>query len=133
RLQMALYALLAESLGDPGRVAVEVLGVGPGFDPDDPAARARLDPETFERFRPGLVETIDVLARLAGANLFPLDPESGRCDHCVYRRACRRTHPATLERLERQAALAEFRRLRMKIQRRPLLADLETGADEAES
>ena len=131
RLQMALYALLAESEAGPGRALVEVLGVGPDFDLDADGARARLDPEKFGTIRDGLLESLAVLLRLAAANHFPLSPREGLCEHCPYTRACRRSHPATLERLEAHPALADFHRMRHKNSRKPRLADVrdaEAGA-----
>jgi RecB family exonuclease len=147
RLQMALYALMAEAgnsgeegerataraasataPGTPGpRVEVEVLGVGPEFEPDPDAARARLDMEKFNRARAGIFETLEVLEHLAAGGLFPLNEGSERCEWCHFRRACRRSHPATLERLAARPELLDYIQLRRKNTRRPFLADVESA------
>jgi RecB family exonuclease len=131
RLQMALYALLAESEAGPGRASVEVLGVGPQFD-DDEEARASLEPEKLGEIRDGLLESLAVLARLAAANRFPLSPRKDLCEYCPYARACRRAHPSTVERLRAHPALADFHRMRRKNTRKPLLADLPVEVGEAD-
>jgi hypothetical protein len=135
RLQMGLYALMAEAGAGAGggaapertgpRVEVEVLGVGPDIEGDLDAARATLDMKKFGAARAGFLETLAVLARLAAAGMFPLNEESDRCKWCRFRRACRRTHPATLERLAANAALRDYARLRLKSTRKPRLADLD--------
>ncbi|HUD73020.1 MAG TPA: PD-(D/E)XK nuclease family protein, partial [Dongiaceae bacterium] len=133
RLQMALYALLAESEAGPGKASVEVLGVGPKFDDDPEGATARLEAEDFEAIRDCLLESLAVLARLAAANRFPLSPRAGLCEYCPYARACRRAHPATLERLLAHPALAEFHRMRRKNSRKPRLAVVTSDGPEEEA
>ncbi|HZN02520.1 MAG TPA: PD-(D/E)XK nuclease family protein [Candidatus Polarisedimenticolia bacterium] len=133
RLQMPLYALMAETgtvrgTGEPlgagraDRVAVEVLGVGPRFERAPEEARAALDPGRFAQAREGILETLGVLVRLDDAGLYPLNESSDRCEWCVFRRACRRAHPATLERLAAKPELRDYALLRRKSTRAPLLA-----------
>jgi RecB family exonuclease len=85
-LQVPIYALLN---GSP----VELLGVGLDHDP-------AMDVATFEAFasdeqRRGFLETMTVLADLAGEGRFPIHP-GDHCEWCDYRAACRRGHPPTL-------------------------------------
>jgi len=139
RLQMALYALLAEASragwgGGDRAIAVEVIGIGPehagGIEPpaeDEPRgypARAALDPKKFLECREGILETIGVLAKLAASGFFPLDPASERCRYCPYARACRRSHAPTLARLRAAPPAADFYRLRGKSTRARTLADV---------
>ncbi len=131
RLQMALYALMAESEAGAGRAAVEVLGVGPRFD-DEAEDCARLEAKRFAEIRDGLLESLAVLAHLAAANRFPLSPRPGLCEYCPYARACRRAHPATLDRLRADPALADFHRMRRKTTKKPRLADVAVDAGEEE-
>jgi hypothetical protein len=132
RLQMALYALLAESEAGTGKAAVEVLGVGPRFDDEEEEACARLGAKEFGAIRDGLLESLAVLARLAAANRFPLSPRQGLCEYCPYTRACRRAHPATVERLQADPGLADFHRMRRKSLRKPRLADVPVDAGDEE-
>ncbi len=124
RLQMPLYLLLAESRlahwsAAGSRVRVEVLGVGPSFDPDE--ARFEIDPGTFDRLREGVLETLSVLVDLAAAGRFPLNEESRVCAYCPYVRACRRAHAPTLERLAAAPGGAPYALLRRKSTRAPTL------------
>jgi RecB family exonuclease len=85
-LQVPIYALLS---GSP----VELLGVGLNHDP-------AIDVAGFDGFasdeqRRGFLETLVVLANLAGQGRFPIHP-GDHCDWCDYRPACRRGHPPTL-------------------------------------
>ncbi|MBI3449170.1 MAG: PD-(D/E)XK nuclease family protein [Acidobacteria bacterium] len=137
RLQIALYALAAESEGaafaDRAEVRAEVIGIGPGHAEgiDAPAAdvaagypaRAPLDPKKFAAGRAGVLETIGVLARLAASGNFPLD-KSDRCRYCPYTRACRKSHAPTVARLRAAPGAADFYRLRGKSTQKPLLADV---------
>jgi ATP-dependent helicase/nuclease subunit B len=127
RLQMPLYVLLAErtSAGARPFVRAEVLGVGPDFAGADAADRtAALDPERFDVWRHGFLETLAVLRDLARSGLYPLDAASPRCRSCAYARACRRTHPPTLERLRRHPALERFLAMRRKSSKAPTLASV---------
>ncbi|HYV85017.1 MAG TPA: PD-(D/E)XK nuclease family protein [Patescibacteria group bacterium] len=126
RLQMALYALLAESeTGASGRrpsVRAEVLGVGPTYEgAADDAWRATVDPEKFARARDGLLETLAVLRDLAERGFYPLNEDSRLCRFCPFTRACRRDHAPTLERLARSADLDAWRGVRRKSTARPTL------------
>jgi RecB family exonuclease len=127
RLQMALYALLAETAGaGSGRraaVQAELLGVGPSFEAEAEAggARAVLDAEKFARARDGILETLAVLRDLAAHGWFPLREKSRLCPSCRFTRACRKDHAPTLERLEHSADLAAWRGVRRKNTRLPTL------------
>jgi ATP-dependent helicase/nuclease subunit B len=82
-LQVPIYALLS---GSP----VELLGVGP---------RHEGDVVLFDGFRSteekdGVLETLRVVAALAGAGRFPIHP-ADHCGWCDYRSACRHGHPPT--------------------------------------
>jgi len=123
-LDHPLYLLLAESRlahwsAAGSRVRVEVLGVGPSFDPDE--ARFEIDPGTFDRLREGVLETLSVLVDLAAAGRFPLNEESRVCAYCPYVRACRRAHAPTLERLAAAPGGAPYALLRRKSTRAPTL------------
>jgi len=109
----------------------EALGVGPSFDAEE--RRADLDPEKLGAHRAAFLETVSVLADLAAAGHFPLDRESPYCPFCPYVRACRRTHPATVERLAMAPEGRAYALLRRKTTKAPTLADAEarnTGAEE---
>ncbi|HXV76355.1 MAG TPA: PD-(D/E)XK nuclease family protein [Candidatus Polarisedimenticolaceae bacterium] len=91
-LQVPLYGMLAG-----GRARVELLGVGPAYDPLD-AESARLtfsglDPAALDGFR----ETLRVLIGFARSGRFPLHSDR-HCSWCCYRPACRRTDPPSLHR-----------------------------------
>jgi RecB family exonuclease len=140
RLQMALYAFLAESTvgaGGRARVRAEVLGVGPSYETRestkgaiDPgarvttgdASRVTVDPEALEKARAGILETLSVLRDLEARGLFPLNEDSRLCRFCPFIRACRRDHGPTLERLAGLEDLAAWRGVRRKNTFRPTLA-----------
>ena len=144
RLQMPLYALMAETsawehrqelagAAGEGRVTAEVLGVGPRHERAPEEARALLEPATLAPIREGLLETLAVLMRLFDAGLHPLNESSEHCDFCPYRRACRRTHGPTLDRLRSRPDLRDYILLRSKNGRAPLLAQVRgvaNGEDE---
>ena len=154
RLQMPLYALLARTgarpeAGAPGgtgdrpgatapsgigaEVLVEVLGVGPRYERSPAGARADLDNAKLLQVSEGFFETLGVLVRLTDLGLYPLNESSEHCERCAFRRACRRGHGATLERLARRPELRDYRGLRRKSTRAPLLAataEPGPGADE---
>ncbi len=143
RLQMPLYLLMAESRraawsADREPVRVEVLGVGPGFLPADPGGiespetQARLDPESFEKNRAGLLETIAVVADLAAAGSFPLNETSRLCPFCPYLRACRRSQAPTLARLESAPGALSYALLRRKSTRASTLAEVRSRGDRKE-
>ena len=138
-LQMPLYILMAEAntaaWGLPGApVDAEVLGVGPWFTlpgivvPRALEARATLDGETFATNRIGLLETLRVLGDLAAGGSFPLNPADTWCRWCPYRRACRRDHVPTLERVQSVETLADFFDLDRKSTRARTLADVRARA-----
>ncbi len=118
-LQIPLYILMAEAnagaWGAPGlAVEAEVLGVGPWFTspgtavPRDLEARVTLEADTFSRNRAGLLETLRVLAVLADSGSYPLNPGPAWCGWCPYRRACRRDHGPTLDRVQAVEAFADY-------------------------
>jgi RecB family exonuclease len=136
RLQMPLYALMAEAgrwSGQPiaaGRaaVAVEVVGVGPRHERAPEEALARLDAKSFAPVREGFLETLAILLSLDDAGLYPLNETSPLCTWCDFRRACRRGHGATLERLAANPALRDYALLRRKSTRATRLAEIRGGA-----
>jgi RecB family exonuclease len=112
-LQVPVYALLA------GASRVELLGVGPAYDPDDERSRP-----VFEAFvgdlRGGFLETLRTLVELRRRGVFPAAPDR-HCGWCAYRTTCRRNHPPTAHReLGRDDARA-FRALAHKNTRQPWL------------
>jgi RecB family exonuclease len=131
-LQVPLYQLLA---GGAGRV--ELLGVGPEYDPELPLE----DSDRGVQFRgfktpalaDGFRETIHELLSLAREGVFPLYAEF-HCGWCEYRRACRRMHPPTQHREASWRDSEAFRYLHEKNTRKPMLADVRTppaaGEDE---
>jgi len=133
RLQLALYALMVSDLLASGEapaaeVRAEILGVGPAFAAGEVEDRASLDMKKLETCRRGLLETLRVLAALAGAGAFPLNASSDRCDDCPYARACRRLHAPTVARLEAERSLEAFHLLRRKSTRAVLLDDARQAA-----
>jgi hypothetical protein len=114
-LQAPLYALLA------GDAAVELLGVHPDFDYDDP-----LEPwhVTFEgvddSLREGFHETLRELLLLYRRGAFPFHADR-HCTWCPYTAACRRNHPPSKERQEASAAGRLLAALRAKTEKKPLL------------
>jgi len=94
RLQVPLYSMMA------GGAAVELLGVGPDFDPADNGdedrrvAFAGFDDDEQRR---GFVETVRVLLSLIERGSYPLN-DGFHCGWCAYVQACRKTHPPTVRR-----------------------------------
>jgi RecB family exonuclease len=137
RLQMPLYALMAaagrlrgsgeEVSGERASIAVEVLGVGPRFEREPDEARAVLEAAVLDATKEGFLETLAVLLRLGDAGLYPLN-ETPFCTFCEFRRACRRGHPATLDRLANNPALRDYALLRRKSSRAKLLAQVARDA-----
>jgi len=121
RLQVPLYWLLGQREAD-----VELLGVGPDFDPGAPREEDRrvtfrgfADPEQEQGFREGLAVLADLLHRGA----FPLRPDN-HCHWCDYRPACRRSHPPTMEREELAPDTRDYRDIQRRSSKRPLLAQV---------
>jgi hypothetical protein len=141
RLQIPLYVLLAEApeagLEPVGTARGEVLGVGPAFTTavaDADERRAGLDSAKFALHRAGFEETVGVLADLAADGRFPLNADNTRfCGYCPYLRACRRLHAPTLARLDRTAALEDYRLLQDKSTRAPTLAGIRAKRDGKET
>jgi hypothetical protein len=117
-LQVPLYRWLA---GDRSRI--ELLGVGPGYDPRDEKL-ARLcfagfaTTEEFAGFR----ETLGILLELARTGRFPLRVGT-HCSWCAYRSACRRTHPPTLHRETLYEDGRRYDALLRKTRKHPLLGN----------
>jgi len=119
-LQVPLYALLA---GDGA--AVELLGVGPGYEPEEQGrpASSRFDGLQGRELE-GLLETLRVLVGLAERGLYPMNP-SHACTWCSYTSACRRNHAPTQERELAARDTIDFRDLAAKNRTKfPLLADV---------
>lgn len=110
-LQVPIYALLN---GSP----VELLGVGRDHDPATDVAL--FDGFASDEQRRGFLETLVVLADLAGEGRFPIHP-GDHCDWCDYRAACRRGHPPTLYREEHAADVKDARDCWRKTAKLPTL------------
>ena len=110
-LQVPLYWMLAET-----KAKIEVLGVGPRYDPAEVDAEERvlnfdgLKPDEFS----GFIETMRVLTDLLANGVFPLKHSNIGCRYCAYELSCRHLHPPTLEREEHAADRADFRDLSKK-------------------
>ncbi len=118
-LQAALYGLLA------GEAAVELLGVGPQFDPDDDERPSRSLYEGVQGAqRDGLLETLRVLIQLVERGVYPINPDN-HCSWCPYACACRRNHAPTLQRERHARDSDDYRDLAGKNKTKlPLLADV---------
>jgi hypothetical protein len=118
-LQAALYGLLA------GEAAVELLGVGPAFDPEDDERPARSLYEGVRGAqRDGLLETLRVLVRLVQGGNYPINPDR-HCRWCAYACACRKNHAPTLQREGLAGEIDDYRDLGAKNKSRlPLLAEV---------
>jgi hypothetical protein len=124
-LQVPLYWLMA---GD--RTEVELLGVGPRFDPcDEENSVARFSGFADEAQRRGFVETLRVLVEFVRQGRFPLNDDR-HCSYCAYGPACRRTHPPTRERERLYDDTRRFEALRAKTQKQPMLARPEKRHDD---
>lgn len=126
-LQVPLYGLLA----GPG-ARVELLGVGPAYDPQQVEAgdrRVEFDGFAKDEHRRGFLETLRVLAALVERGSFALRPDR-HCDWCDYRLACRNTHPPTLEREDHAPDTADYRLLGDKTKStKPTLAKVRAAAE----
>jgi ATP-dependent helicase/nuclease subunit B len=122
RLQVPVYALLAGS-----EAAVELLGVGPGFDPEgETGYRFPFAGFTAPALR-GFHETLLVLAELREQGAFPLR-HGEHCGWCAYQQGCRHVHPPTEEREKQAADGMRYAKLAGKKEQKPLLADLGENA-----
>jgi RecB family exonuclease len=106
-----------------------LLGVGPRA-----AGAEDLAPRLLPKgdVREGFLESLAVVARLARAGLFPAWPdEAGHCRACSHRPTCRKGHEPSIQRLEADARLADFRDVKRKVSGagRHLLAGLRREAD----
>jgi RecB family exonuclease len=119
-LQAPLYWMLGGETG-----VVELLGVGPdhepgtGFDVGD--RRVPFFGFGEGEGRAGFVETVRELVGLAQEGRFPLH-DDWQCRFCDYRRACRRSHPPTMNREASWEDSAAFRDLQRKSMKVPTLA-----------
>jgi ATP-dependent helicase/nuclease subunit B len=142
-LQIPIYMLLAETrraawgaAGSP--VDAEVLGVGPRFTaaaiatPDPPESRAGITATRLAANRAGLLETLRVLDDLARSGSFPLNPDGPWCGWCPFRRACRRNHLPTLDRVRGGSRFADYYDLDRKSRKAPTLAEARSGATRVE-
>ena len=140
-LQLPLYREVAAArLGVPP-VAVEawLLGVGPDHEKrekkgkKEEKGRALAALGADERLRDGLLETVALAVELGRAGRFPLqssqDQEVRYCGWCAYRRACRKSHPPTIERLEKTPCLADFRDAKRKDEKSPTIADVRAAME----
>jgi len=104
-LQVPLYSMMA------GGAAVELLGVGPDFDPaDDEDEKRRVAFSGFDddEQRRGFIETVRVLLSLIERGSYPLN-DGFHCGWCAYVQACRKTHPPTLWREEHSRDADDYR------------------------
>jgi ATP-dependent helicase/nuclease subunit B len=128
-LQVPLYHLIAEE-----RARVELLGVGPLFDADDPADTVF----GFDGFdakrdrRGGFLETMRTLLTLARAGRYPLNPGSS-CRWCRFSLACRRNHPPTVEREQYAEDSADLRDVQHKRDTKPFLWHVRADRGEADA
>lgn len=120
QIQLPLYLEVAAAvLGLPiEEVRARLLGVGPEIRGKETRVELKLN----EEHRGGFLETVGISADLALRGRFPLWPSSPSdvhyCGYCGYRKTCRRLHEPTLERLERDPELADFRDARGKTSRK---------------
>jgi ATP-dependent helicase/nuclease subunit B len=120
QLQVPLYAVLAA-----GVTSVELLGIEPRLDYDEPDPKKAGRRVVFDRFDDlqarGFEETLQVLLELVRSGSFPFRKDT-HCDWCPYTQACRRTHLPTIDRQEATKIYEPFRRLATKSNRAPLLS-----------
>ncbi len=125
-LQAPLYHLLS------GGASVEVLGVGPDHDPEEGASDgdriARFDGFGSELLREGFLESLGVLASFPRRGAYPLLDDVA-CRWCAYASACRKDHPPTAVRHEREDA--DLRDLRRKSKSKAPLLALVRGGERA--
>ena len=125
-LQLPLYREVAATRSGLPALAVEakLLPVGPDAEEEREEASLKDD----GKLRDGILETVSVALALGRAGRFPLsgsqDQDVRYCAWCAYRRACRKSHPPTLERLERDPRLADFRDARRKEGKRLTIAEV---------
>ena len=135
RLQLPVYLLLARALAGAGTLPAppargEVLGVGPIFSEED--AIARLETTDLDDVQDGLLETLRVLLELLASGSFPLNDTSVRCASCPYRRACRRSHLPTVNRVTRARNGERYAMLRRKNRHAPTLEQARQSARKEE-
>jgi ATP-dependent helicase/nuclease subunit B len=110
-MQVPLYFLLSGE-----SAAVELIGVGPEYDPltkSESERRARFAGFEDRAQRDGFVETVRTLLSLVSSGSFPMNPER-HCSWCPYRQACRHNHPPSREREEHAADSSGFRDVQRK-------------------
>jgi hypothetical protein len=124
-LQLPLYREVAAAAHGVSALLVEakLLPVGP--DPEKPREEGSLDDDAI--LRDGVLETVAVALALGRRGSFPLQKSDGDpayCSWCVYRRTCRKSHPPTVDRLENDARLADFRDARKKDKEMATIAEV---------
>jgi RecB family exonuclease len=116
RLQVPVYHLLQKPFP-----IVQLLGIGPNFDPDSEESC----PVPFEGFTDdqsrGMIESLSILAQLIQDGVFPLVDDEHQCRYCAFKPACRVNHPPTCEREANATDSTSFRRLKVKTAKEPLL------------
>jgi RecB family exonuclease len=108
-LQLPVYREVAAAARGIGVGAVHARLIGTGPDSDGEPAELSDD----ELLRRGVLETIAVALALLDAGRFPFRDQD-RCVHCEFRRTCRRTHDPSIERREKDPAIADYRDLERK-------------------
>ncbi len=112
-LQVPLYWMLAG-----GEASVELLGLGPEFDPR--AGEHRYDFAGLEgELRDSFLATVRTLIDLRNRGTFPLNKQDNICGWCTYRQACRRNHPPTVEREKLYEETLAYQALQKKSTRKP--------------
>ncbi len=112
-LQVPLYWMLAG-----GDASVELLGLGPEFDPNEGDSRHEFSGFDGE-FRDSFLGTVRTLIDLRNRGTFPLNKQDRVCSWCTYRQACRRNHPPTLEREKLYEETLAYQKLQTKSMRKP--------------
>jgi len=118
-LQVPLYAMLAGE-----KAEVQLLGVGPDFDPAEEVATPAFSGFGKENQTAGFRETLRELIDLRSRACFPIRKHDKVCGWCAYREACRATHPPTEERELHSRDGELLRLLQAKSTKAPQLIDL---------
>ncbi len=112
-LQVPLYWMLAG-----GDASVELLGLGPDFNPSRADYRHEF-PGFDGELRDSFLGTMRTLIDLRNRGTFPLHKQDRVCSWCTYRQACRRNHPPTLEREKLYEETLAYQALHTKSTRKP--------------
>jgi RecB family exonuclease len=122
--QLPLYQEMLAVSEKATAAAGRLLAVSPGV---EPAARAA-EIKRWASLRAGFLESIAVAIDLARAGSFPAYPDSSVCGHCHHSGVCRRNLAPTRQRFEGDAELRDFRDIKSKTAREPLLEVVRGGA-----